>query len=574
MNFLGRAKQLSLKAFFWLIAISLGLIDAWTSRHDLDFDIISYLDLADAYARGSWAETVNAFWSPLYPALLGIVQLVLGPTTQWEFLVVRLVNVAILVGALASFDFFLRELIRHQRARVADAGVPWSGFPEWAFVIAGYSLAIWASVALVEVSYGAGDMCVEALVFVAAGLLLRMRLGVATWRTFAALGAILGVGYLAKAAMFPLAFVFVPVAVLCTPGRPGRPAIRNAIAAVLAFVAVAGPHVLLISHSKGRFTFGDSGKLNYAWHVSLCAGATPCSQSGYQRHWQGGPPLGGTPAHPTRQLFDHPPVYEFASPVGGTYPPWFDPSYWYEGVEARFSPKQQALALRKNLIRYFEMCSLVGSSLLAVLVVVYHASGRGRAIVDDVLQYWALIVPALAALGLYALVHVEPRYVAGYIVVLALCLLASIRLPEGPGSRRLFQAVTAVCVVASLISTAARMAYPVGFEVLRPAWWDASPQVARTLERLGIGGGDAVACIGTGVGGWARLARVRIVAEIPGGQQSTFWAADDSTRERILQSFEAAGARVALAKLSPEAGSATGWNRIADTDYVFHLLKR
>ena len=36
---------------------------------------------------------------------------------------------------------------------------------------------------------------------------------------------------------------------------------------------------------------------------------------------------GGHFVHPVRKLFDAPPIYEFATPLKGTSPVWYDPSY-------------------------------------------------------------------------------------------------------------------------------------------------------------------------------------------------------------------------------------------------------
>jgi hypothetical protein len=52
---------------------------------------------------------------------------------------------------------------------------------------------------------------VATFVYVICGLLVRIRMGSHGWQIFAALGVLLGLGYLVKTAMFPLAFVFIMV---------------------------------------------------------------------------------------------------------------------------------------------------------------------------------------------------------------------------------------------------------------------------------------------------------------------------------------------------------------------------
>ena len=45
--------------------------------------------------------------------------------------------------------------------------------------------------------------------------------------------------------------------------------------------------------------------------------------------------------HPSRKILDTPPIYEFATPVKGTLPIWYDPSYWTEGAVPRVSLKRE-----------------------------------------------------------------------------------------------------------------------------------------------------------------------------------------------------------------------------------------
>ena len=59
-------------------------------------------------------------------------------------------------------------------------------------------------------------------------------------------------------------------------------------------------------------------------------------------HWQGGPPGNGAPVHPTRQVATNPDIFEFAAPIAGTYPPWYDPTYWDEGARVAFRPNDFA----------------------------------------------------------------------------------------------------------------------------------------------------------------------------------------------------------------------------------------
>src|SRR5208337_330223 len=90
----------------------------------------------------------------------------------------------------------------------------------------------------------------------------------------------------------------------------------------------------------GHLTFGDTGRVNYAWYVNGVA----------FRWWQGGPAGAGQPLHPPRIALNSPRAYEFDGVFPkATYPIWYDFAYWYEGVRVWFDPHRQASVIRSNL---------------------------------------------------------------------------------------------------------------------------------------------------------------------------------------------------------------------------------
>src|SRR5579864_1683233 len=95
---------------FWVFALALGAIQAWSSRFDMAPDGIQYLDNSDAYFRGDWTNAANTQWSPMYVWLLGSPLKILKPTAYWEFPVVHLVNFVIYICAIATFQLFLFTL--------------------------------------------------------------------------------------------------------------------------------------------------------------------------------------------------------------------------------------------------------------------------------------------------------------------------------------------------------------------------------------------------------------------------------------------------------------------------------
>jgi 4-amino-4-deoxy-L-arabinose transferase-like glycosyltransferase len=69
---------------------------------------------------------------------------------------------------------------------------------------------------------------------------------------FIALGAVLGFGYLAKTAMFPIAIVFLGVALFSV--RNPRQALLPILASFLIFTAISAPFIIAISTERGHPT--------------------------------------------------------------------------------------------------------------------------------------------------------------------------------------------------------------------------------------------------------------------------------------------------------------------------------
>ena len=555
-----------LTAIFWVIAVVLGAFLAWDGRHAMNADGMSYLDMAEAYLRGDWNMAINAFWSPLYCWLLGLAIVVLKPSPFWEFSVAHLVNFAIYLCTLGCFHFFLLELIRYHRGQSASfSGHGGVTLPEWAWIALGYTLFIWTSLNLITISTVSPDMLVAAFVYLASGILLHIRMGSVSWLTFILLGMVLGFGYLAKAVMFPLAFIFLGVSMFSVGNL--RIAVPRVLVALVVFLSVASPYVVVLSRAKGRLTFGDSGKLTYAfWVIDTPLGV----------HWQGEPPGSGTPLHPTRRIFDTPRIYEFGTPVGGTYPPWYDPAYWYEGVVPHFDLTGQVRMLKINADMLFRIFR--DSGLIVGCLILYFVGARRWFCVQDMAKHWVLLIPAIAALIMYSLVLVRSRYLGAFVVLLWMGIFSGIRLPESPDSKRLIECATAAMLTVMMITIAfspVLTALSKAGQLIggRNPWPHLHYQVTEGLNRMGIGSGDKVASLGTSFDAyWARLARVKIVAEIPSRHVANFWAADNSIKSQVINTFATTGAKVIVAKNVPSVVSTREWKRIGNTGYHAYIL--
>ena len=583
---------------------ALGAVHAWAAlrSHALNLDGVSYLDMAEGLASGT-GGLVNAYWSPLYPALIAI-PLAIGARGPTELAWVHVLNLCIYLGCLAAFWVLWTELTVLWRAGAAtaaahagDAPHPGAGaglpIPDWAWHAFGALLFLWATLGLINLWAVTPDLLVCALVLLAFALLLRIRRGRSGPLAFAELGAVLGAAYWAKAALFVLAPVFLASAVLLASPRRRW---RSAAVGAGVYGLCALPLVVALSDDRGRVTFGDSGALNWAWYVNRQP----------QRHWRG-----QAAAHPTRVALEDPLLYEYDRGPGGTYSPWYDPAYWLEGLSPSMDPAGAARAVSANLWHYWErmfrplLALLAAFALLAVLArdpLGEGTPGGGRAehagaprappppVAAASLSPLAL--PATAGLILYLPVYAETRYVAPFVIA-AVGVIAARAVPSGLLPRRA-AAVAAAALLVPLALELGALHLQEGFPVIagttleasrragRAAGFDAPAPVvrdpvvvARAMADAGLSRGARVAVVGAGLeeSAWARLAGVRIVAEVAPADVLRFWA-DDAARARALSAMTAIGVDAVVAPRAPvtPAGTVAGWRDVAATGYLLHAV--
>lgn len=145
---------------------------------------------------------------------------------------------------------------------------------------------------------------------------------------------------------------------------------------------------------------------------------------------------------------------------------------------------------------------------------------------------------------------------------------------------------TAVLAAAALITTAS-LATGTGRAVLDAARYFAGGnteapllqsgysdwKVAKYLEKAGLRTGDAVGGMGWTFGAfWARMARVRIVAEVPVEGVARFWSLDSANRAVVMKLFEVVGAKAVVTSHGPGDAEPTGWKRVGDTRFYVYLF--
>jgi hypothetical protein len=540
-------------------AVVLGAVQTFTNRHVMNSDGISYLDMGSGLFGGNWKAILNSVWSPMYPALLGLVQSLVKPAPYWEFTLAHVTTFFTYLLALAGFTFLVRTLTSYLELQDRT-------LPARSVTLIGYSLFLWASLVLIDLATVSPDLLASAFLYTAAGLLLNIRRGRDGWKTYALLGITLGFGFLAKAPMLPLGLVCLILSVPAASRR--KTGLLGAVIAATLMAIVILPYGIALSQSKGRITLGDSAALNYAWHVN-----------GVPRyHWRGEIAGNGTAAHPSRKILDTPPVYEFARAAGGTYPLWFDPSYWNEGLRPRIRLGNQLKALYSVSSEYLNLFLGLQAGVAIGIFALLFAGGSPRQVLRNIGHEWVLLGIPLIGLAMYQLVHFEARYIAAFLVLLWLGLLAAVRTEESLSSWRLIHVVPLGIAILLLTRVATYQMGPTTQEIVNALRGHGETshiqwRVATGLVQMGTQPGDSFAIIKTrpDVYYWARLAKAHVVAELPdaGG---AFWYSSRDAQTRVLKALESTGVKGVVAADTPP-DPMSGWRGIGDTGYSVYFFR-
>jgi hypothetical protein len=559
-----------LRNLFRALAVALAGMHAWAAiiSQSMNADGISYLDIGDAYFRGDWVNAINPVWPPLYSWILGLVNFVVKPPMAWEYPTVHIVNFFIFLVAMVSFEFMWRRLRRHSSS-YDQAGV--QPIPAWAWWSIGYSLFIWTSLALIQIWAVTPDMLMASLVYLSAGLVSEIRHDSRRWAPFILLGIVLGLGFLAKTVMLTTALIILVMCLVVVPLQ--RVAIAKVFTAAGVFLLICLPFIIMISYRQGKFTIGEAGNVTYLRYVQ----GIPFP------HWQSDPVWQIRPSHPTRIIHSSPPIYEFGQPIGGTYPISTDPSYWFEGIHLPFNLKNQLMRLLVSSLFYIDLFFKQQGLMVASFIALYWMGARQKLSPRSILRQWVLVIPAVAAFGLYGLVLVSGRYIGVFVLLFWADLLANLRLVDKSANREWLRVLSAIAVVGLLVNIG--LFNLDGVTRLNPErkssigeQTSAKPPgpvlVAQALQQLGVQEGDRVAIIGYGFDSfWARLARVQIVAEMLDTEAGDFWHGDDAARESVLLAFASTGAKAVVAEYVPDDIEMKGWAKVGNSNYYIYRIE-
>ena len=565
-----------------VVTFGYALYDAF----QIDGDAVAYMDIGDYLRAHRWGGIINGYWHPMYPAFLSLGHALLHPSLATEMRAYYLVN----------FGIFLLEMVA--MVAIADAiagsrfevqGSRWL-LDRYGMRYLGLGLLVIASQRELSLGKVRPDALLQAFLLLAVTALLRhVATGKVRWA--AAMGLALGCAYLTKS----FAFVF---ALLCVAAvfvlrwiwmRAALPrVVAGASVALVCFGVVAGPYVAALSRQHGRLDFGDSGSLNYAWYVG---GTEKMHLQPYMtdRFASADVHL----KHPEKELLRSPQVLSYAALPYGTYPDWFDTTYWNDQVKPHFNWKGEVSRAVRNcvlVVRY--LCNHPEALVLLALLLAMGARmglewrptslrDVGRPAGGDV--YWlAPLGLGVLIWGIYATVNTEERYVTVAFLMIVLAVFATLRAPEERADwLRLVAGATvlllALLAVGQSLREVAEDRRQLSIRGIPGGWYSPSQEhAAEALKSMGLGPGDAVACVGSVAcledPYWARLAQVRILDEIYDPMAAPAWEFLDSlpNRDEAIAAVKAQGAKVLVADfggapLDETKLAAEGWQQLGDS---------
>lgn len=562
LNFLKNMEiEKRLRIWSVLFSISLASLYTWHSKHLMSADGMSYTDMAHEALKGNISELINPIWSPLYPLLISIVLTLTNSTNYWEFSIIHFLNLLIFLFCLVSFDFFLSQAIKAVE-KTQDSN--YVSIPRWALIVIGYSIFSYESINVITLWIPTPDLLVSGLVYILYGFLLKQAFEKQNFFLAIGFGFILGLSYYAKAAMFPIGFIFITSLFFYSLNK--KFIIQNVLTSFIVFLLISFPLIYFQSKNQHYLTFGESSKLNYAWYIN----DVPLFV-----HWQGEGKNKGTPIHPTRKINTFPPVYEFEKPIKGTYSPWYNPFYWYEGANTRFNFFRQIAVICSSIQTYCEIFFKETSSIVFGIILLFCLSNRNKEILRDLAKNKIIFFPAIFSLVMFSLIHIEARYIGGFLTAIFIGLLVSIKYNNTEENKKTV-GVLSFCIFLFFTLINVTLVYKDINSLIKKAPKHTEWIISETLKINGLNEGDKVGVIGYEMPYlpyWAQVGKYKIVCEILKKDAPDFYfIKDEKEIERILKLFKSHGVKVIVADKFPKTFSKYKWKKIEKTDTYFLFL--
>lgn len=545
--------------------------------YQIDGDAVSYMDIASSLVHRRWHEAINGLWNPGYPAVLAIAKEITHAGRMQELQVFYWANFFIFVASLGSMSFFVRSLLSFRARTIADS----QRCDTW---VLSDSLAYIVSFAIVLQSwfheFSPGKIRVDGLfatlLLLGFGWIVRA-LDTRRALAYGGAGLFLGLAYLVKSPGLVIAVVTISLLMLALyQQRRLKDSVWKLSLMAAIFLLVCGPYIAALSLQRHRFDAGDSARLNYAWLVD---GTAPQHLLNNQSDRFGNSKV--HLKHPETELLSHPIVVSFEHFQHATYAPWFDPSYFNEGIAPQFSFRNQFLVIaeqshhlllfmvhRGYALILLTLCFVWGAELPS------HKELRGLLMVFSILLAFCILM--------YLSVKFLDRYITGLFLPACVSALALLTVGE-KWKRGLISGAAVFMSLAILVSGAQaviQMRQSAIFSGKTHGWYSAVEYgTARELPGYGVTPGSLVSCYRACNTGsyWARLANVRITSEIYDPKYMSDAEDGNSSwsklpnKPAIFQALKATGSRGLIGMFEQTPDASEGWEHLEGL-YYFHPL--
>lgn len=532
---------------FLVLALAFAWVDgaAWSRR--TGWDIVSYLDLGDAFLRGDWKAALSTYWSPLYGIIFAIARRFQSGITELDSLLIF--NFSIFVLLALTFGY-LAHMLRISLANV-DAEHPYLISDNF-YPLVLYTTFIYCTLTICGIRYKTPDMLSALVVISFFSIWQRSIAHPISYARCIFLGFLLGVSYLAKNSL--VNWVIVVLATLFINRKVTQATTRQLIAIALMTGLTISAWAIPISLNAGHPTLTDTLTVARSWMWTLSPGLK-------QVHGQG-----ASFKHPTRKFFTEPDFYEFATPFDVSYPPWYAPAYWFEGVPWKFSPPYY---LTKLIEKIPQLILSYAGLLICGFGLVWCIARRSPFSSTRLRICLPLLIPSALGLGaLAAFFEFEGRYLVPYTLPLFMGLFVCLKKNEH--ERREGAQLIVIKLMTAYMALASLLVFVFQFYFYSPMFANAVKSMVKAdlpasppfsahdatvaaLHDLGVFAGDRVARVSTlghGEFYWARGGKFKIVAECVSPEQ--FFEASAERRRQLYAKLRELGVKAIIEDWSPD----------------------
>jgi hypothetical protein len=244
-------------------------------------------------------------------------------------------------------------------------------------------------------------------------------------------------------------------------------------------------------------------------------------------------------------------------------------------------PVREVKAFLKNVDQIGKYMLMTHGVLTTIVLMIFLLSDRIRESWRRFMGFWPIVVPAVSVLVMYAMVHWEPRYTSGIMLVGCGTVMASTCISQEERRVKVLRAASLMLGAMVVFWELAVLMHSYGDS----GQWAQQVVVAERLRTMGIKQGDYVALIGDGLHDqyWARLEKVKIIAELPHNLEpedptavfwnsAAFWNSNQENEQAVLTVLKNTGAKAAIADTPPRL-LPPGWVQIGNTGHAVYFFR-